>query len=150
GLLLGVNVILLFATILGELALVAEARPGVGVVRSRAQFLLALQDVEFTLEGGNFLLLRFDLSCPLLRLLFRIVRRLRLAGVGSFGVAGLGIRRSAGRFAIWGFCVGSLCVSGLRGVLGFVGLGGARSHQARHGIAVQTHRLRTLVILSAG
>src|SRR5215470_2501478 len=89
GLLLGVNVILLFATILGELALVAEARPGVGVVRSRAQFLLALQDVEFTLEGGNFLLLRFDLSCPLLRLLFRIVRRLRLAGVGSFGVAGL-------------------------------------------------------------
>src|SRR5215467_6650764 len=97
SLFLGVNFLLLLTAVSGELALVAQLGAGIAVEGRRAETLLTLRDVQFTLQGRNFLLLSVDLFIPVLgfflsrfrrRLLGRVILafRIRRRALGSFCV----------------------------------------------------------------
>src|SRR5512146_1996867 len=65
-LLLGVELGVVFAVLLGPVALVAQSVAGVGVVGGSAQTIFALQQVEFALQQRNLLLLVGEALLPLL------------------------------------------------------------------------------------
>src|SRR5512147_3155797 len=74
GLLLAVDLRLLFAAVFGKLGLVAQLGAGIGVKSGRAQALFALHDIEFALQPGNLVFLRLDLVGQLIALLRAGVR----------------------------------------------------------------------------
>src|SRR5215472_12727596 len=86
SLFLGVNFLLLLAAVFGELALVAQLGAGIAVEGCCLETLFTLRDVQFTLQGRNFLLLSVDLFIPVRLFLSRFRGRFLRWVILAFGI----------------------------------------------------------------
>src|SRR6266481_1000456 len=128
-LLLGVDLFLIFAGMFGELCLVAQHCAGIAIVGRGVQACFTLGHIQFTLQGGDFFFLQFNLFFQLVRFIFWCVGW--LGGILGFSFLGIG--------------VSFLC--GLRRT------GSSRRGAARQGVVIQLNDVGTRVFsgfVSAG